>query len=158
MNASRAGMGDDPLLHPSLGDAAAGSVAFREPWNPRSMFYVAFLGGALPLLAIAVLNAGRHGLGRREAGQVTAITATALLPTVLIAGLMELDPSALQLIARFAGVLAYVAVLPLFRRSQRLFENRGGEWSSLWVPGAMAVGAGGAIQRLTLYAVNGGIG
>lgn len=158
MDARRAGMGDDPLLNPSLSDGAAAAIALREPWNPRSMFYVALLGGALPFMAIAVLNAGRHGFDRREVSQVTAIAGSAVLVALMIAGVADLGSSGVQVLARSAGVLAYVAVLPRFRLSQRLFENRGGTWSSLWVPGMLAVGMGGTIQRLALYAVDGGIG
>lgn len=154
MGPNRSDMHDDPLLRPSLDDTVP-STSFRDPWNPTSMFYVAFFGGALPFLAIAVANARRHALGKRTMMVVAGITAAALVAAVVLVAVLELDSRDVRFAARGAGVLAYLAVLPLFRPSQRLFEHHDREWASLWGPGLAAVLVGGAVQALLLYPFSG---
>lgn len=120
------------------------------------MFYVAFFGGVVSLAMIAVANARRHGLGRDARVKVATVVLLGLVAAVVTAVLLDPDARALRYIGRGTGLLAFLAIVPLFRASERVYEHRGAEWASLWGPGLVAVLVGGLVQGVLLWLVAGG--
>lgn len=144
----------DDLLQPSV---TRESEERRPPWRLQSQFWVAFLGGALACATIAIGNAGRLGVPRKQRWLMAGLTALTL--AILFAlwiqqpparGFMELSRSGnMRLYSRIAAIALYLAFAAIQRKADARYQVfTGGKYESLWTEGAAAVVVMGTLQTL----------
>jgi hypothetical protein len=127
------------LLQPTIRTRRRGSAA--RPWRLWSQFWVAFLGGVLPMALIAYLNARRLGLERRRRLLVLAVGAlgvVAILPVaytpagdVLPLELQQLQRGA-HVVSRAVAVVLFLVFARLQEPRDRLYGVTGAGYDSLW--------------------------
>ena len=151
----------DELLRPTIGAGVDLSV---RPWRLKSQTYVAFFGGAISATLIAFFNAHRLGV---DAGARRLILLTGAIGFVLSSAAQILlerllgssDPyAAVPTIASTVVAVVCSIVQQRFQRPMdRAVQLRGIEYRSLWGPGIAAVLAGGIIDSLVYYVVDGAL-
>lgn len=149
----------DDLLQPTItGNVVRGA----RPWRLSSQFWVAFFGGALACGTIAIINAGRLGVSRRQRWVMAALTALTL--AILLALWFQRTAADfstfwrgardLRIYGRIASVALYLAMAAIQRRrdaQHQVFADA--EYASLWGPGLAAVFGLGTVQPLLLAGI-----
>ncbi len=149
-------MTDDDLLQPSV---KRDDEERRPPWRLQSQFWVAFVGGALACATIAIENAARLGVPRKQRWLMAGLTAVTL--AVLFALGMQQPPARsfielsrsreMRLYSRIAAVALYLAFAAIQRKADGHYQVfTRGEYASLWSAGAAAVIVVGTLQTLLL--------
>lgn len=156
---------DDDLFKPTLSaDPVAKKDKKAEPWRVTSQLWVAFFGGVLPLTAIAYINSKRLMMSVKEQRQILMIGVAGYLLSFGLAyvleqaGVMEnLQSNEGRLVFRFVGravaVLTYLVIARQQRSAERIFQFGGGEYSSLWGPGLLAIIVLEIVSRVVLVLI-----
>lgn len=149
---------DDELLQPTVRNDAPPRGRGSRPWRLQPQFWVAFLGGALACGTIAILNAGRLGIPRKQRWMMGGLTA--LTVGVLLALWMRQPPAPtfvkftaaardMRLYARIAAVVLYLGLAAMQRKADAHYQVFSeGEYDSLWLPGIGAILVAGTVQTL----------
>jgi hypothetical protein len=130
----------------------------RLPWQLGSQVFVAFFGGPLAVMIIAVLNGLRLRMGRSDLALMATIGVVGTAAGVLAAGLLDGDTP--RLLVQVAGVLTYGPLHLLQRSPDRVHstfsphEDPAEDYGSLWAPGFAAVVAGWLVQAPLVLAVD----
>jgi hypothetical protein len=139
------------LLTPTLAGHRPRDWGSRLPWRVSSQLYVAFLGGPLAVLLVALLNAPRLRLGGRTVALIVAVGVAGTVAGVLAAALVPGD-TAPRLVVQLAGVASYGALYLLQRSPDRIHstfsphEDPDDDYASLWRPGLAAIVAAWLVQ------------
>lgn len=147
----------DDLLQPTLADRAAATDTAR-PWRLLSQFYVAVLGGALAVTAIALINARRLRLASTQQTAIALAGTAGFAATLAIAALLGQTPEQRWLV-RVAAVAAWGGMYAVQRSADRIYGFHEGDvgYASMWIPGTIAAVVGGLIQWPLVVAVAGGL-
>ena len=128
----------DDLLQPTVAPAEKRPL----PWRVSSQFWVAFFGGIPGVTAIAFLNARRLGVSTRKQGMILFAACVACVAfVVLLVVLRAFDTSAsiLRIAGRSVGVALYLVLAQIQAEDDGRHQVfGGGEYASLWLPGAIA--------------------
>ena len=150
----------DDLFAPSLrGVRRAPLPEGSRPWRLGSQLYVGFFGGALPVAAIAWVNAGRVGVPASRRRLIPLIGLAGVVATIAAAVVGGTDlGSTNRLIARIAGVVTFGLLFLVQRPFDRVYHSftEGDEeqiYDRMWGPGLAATVGLGLIQVLLLVAV-----
>lgn len=134
------------LLSPSLQEHVPRARDAAKPWRLGSQVYVAFFGGVLAATLIAVLNARRLRMPRRETLKILAAAALGLVGLEVLAYVVgSADETgqgvrvAMRVLALAAWGLMYLVQRP-YDRVYSAFsrEDEDEEYSSLIIPGLLA--------------------
>lgn len=146
----------DDLLQPSVSNAPPRV----RPWRLGSQFWVAFLGGALAVATIAILNAARLRISSRQRWLMIAMTAVTMAALIalwlqhpLATDLRSFAKTSreLRVYGRIAAVLLYLALAAMQRKADAHYQVfYEGEYAPLWGAGTAAVLIGGSVQTLVL--------
>ena len=147
----------DDLLQPTLAERTAAPSTVR-PWRLLSQFYVAVLGGALAVTAIALVNARRLRLSTSQQACIAVAGAVGFAATLTIAAIVGQTVEQRWLV-RVAAVVAWGGMYAIQRSADRIQGFHEGEegYDSMWIPGTIACVAGGVIQWPLVAAVAGGL-
>lgn len=147
----------DDLLQPTLADRAAATGTAR-PWRLLSQFYVAALGGALAVTAIALVNARRLRLASTQQAAIAIAGAAGFAATLAIAAVLG-QTAEQRWLVRVAAVAAWGGMYAVQRSADRIHGFHEGDegYASMWIPGTLAAVAGGLIQWPLVVAVAGGL-
>lgn len=147
----------DDLLQPSLADRAAATGTAR-PWRLLSQFYVAALGGALAVTAIALINARRLQLTSAQQTVIALAGTAGLGATLAIAAILG-QTAEQRWLVRVAAVAAWGGMYAVQRSADRIYGFHEGDegYGSMWIPGTIAAVAGGLMQWPLVVAVAGGL-
>lgn len=144
---------DDELFRPTIETEPAPLSA--PAWQPDSIVYPAFFGGALAATVLGLINGRRLGLrigplvGIAAAG-VAAIAGRALATAALDAR------SGLRLLGSIAGLAVWGVIMLFQKRPFRIYTARDREPASLVWPGiAAAIGCGLVEVLFMVMLVNG---
>lgn len=147
----------DDLLQPSVSNNEPRPA---RPWRLRSQFWVAFFGGALAGATIAILNAARLGIPRKQRWLMIGLTAVTLAALIalwlqhpLATDLRSFAKTSreMRIYGRIAAVLLYLALAAMQRRADSEYQVFSeGEYAPLWGAGTAAVLIGGSIQTLLI--------
>jgi hypothetical protein len=140
----------DDLLEPVLGERPPA----QRPWRLGSQIYVAILGGALAVGAVAVLNARRLRLSVREQLAIAAAALVAEALLIVVAQAADLGGQA-RLVSALAGAATYGVAWLVQRSADRVFafHAKGDDdpYASLLPVGAAAVIAARLIEIVLIY-------
>jgi hypothetical protein len=151
----------EDLFAPSLqGEARVEPLTEGErPWQLSSQFYVAFIGGALAVTAIAWLNAKRLRASSETQRWILVLGALGVVASVVVSYLLYGDNfgSATRIGYRVVAVLLAGAFYKLLQPADRVYSFRSPvpedeQYDSMWVPGLIATFAGGAVQLGIVFA------
>jgi drug/metabolite transporter (DMT)-like permease len=152
---------DDDLFAPSLQDEARVEALTEgeRPWHLSSQFYVAFIGGALAVTAIAWLNARRLRAPEETRRWIVILGVLGVVASVVASYLLYGSDysSATRLGYRVVAVLLALAFYKLLQPADRVYSFRSpvGEdeqYDSMWIPGLIATLVGGAILLGIVFA------
>jgi len=154
----------DDLFTPSLrGVVRKPRTEGSRPWRLGSQFYVAFLGGALAVAAIAWFNSERLGMRPSTRRWIPVIGIAGCIASVLAAVATGADLGGAQRLAvRVGGVATFGALYLLQRAPDRVYHafTEGDDevlYDSLWIPGLAATIGLGIVQALLLAAALGAV-
>ena len=151
----------EDLFAPSLqGEARVEPLTEGErPWQISSQFYVAFIGGALAVTAIAWLNAKRLRASSETQRWILVLGALGVVASVVVSYLLYGDNfgSATRIGYRVVAVLLAGAFYKLLQPADRVYSFRSPvpedeQYDAMWVPGLIATFAGGAVQLGIVFA------
>ena len=152
---------DDDLFAPSLQDEARIEplTEGERPWHLSSQFYVAFIGGALAVTAIAWLNAKRLRAPGETRRWILILGALGVVASVVVSYVLYGNDfgSATRIGYRVVAVLLAGAFYKLLQPADRVYSFRSPDdedeqYDSMWVPGLIATFVGGAIQLGIVFA------
>jgi len=150
---------DGDLLAPTLGDHRPRSADAPAPWELGSQVYVAFIGGALAVTAIAYLNSQRLGAPRRARVMIVVIGLLSFAAILIVAALIGQEedlPAGARVALQLVAVAGWGLMFLIQRPYERIFEAFADtEHPSLLGPGLVAVLTLGAIQLMAVLAVIG---
>ncbi len=145
---------DMDLFSPTLRDSVPRALPTgKKPWRLASQFWVAFLGGALAVTAIAYINSRRLGMPIAKQRLILLLGVVALLATIGLtyymlgqgSGSRELSRQ-VRIGGRIIAVLLFLAYYQLQKGADRLYNyytDDEEEYDSLLKPGfAAALGMG----------------
>lgn len=162
---SRAWTGTDPYSAFQMPDGRW--VPLDKPWPLASQFWVALIGGILPAVVIAWLNAprlklsGSARIGMLLLGLLGMVLAVAVALWLIDVRGVELPRGKLlmgQLSLRLVGVGLFPLLAGIQAGSQRTYGKNVGVFGRLWAPGLIAVAllsplsgflVGWVVQRLS---------
>jgi hypothetical protein len=129
----------DELLRPTVAPPAPRGPL---PWRVSSQFWVAFIGGAPAVTAIAFLNAGRLGASASKRRWILIAGGAAFLLSIALMGwlgTMEEHRRTARIGVRVIAVLLYLVLARIQRDDDGRHQVFGsGEYASLWIPGIVA--------------------
>lgn len=147
------------LLTPTLAEHRPRSSDAPAPWNLGSQVYVAFLGGALAVTAIAYLNSARLEAPTRTRMVILLIGLLSFASILVVAALLgqgEDTPSGFRVALQLVAVAGWGLMFLIQRPYERIFETFDDtEHASLVWPGLAAIVTLGALQLLAVVAVIG---
>ncbi|WP_433248719.1 hypothetical protein ACQPYK_01040 [Streptosporangium sp. CA-135522] len=127
-----------------------------RPWRLQSQGYVALFGGCIAVTAIALINATRLGVPMKGRAFI-ACTGLVGLALVLAMILNGVSPAAYTPLAMLPAVVVHIVQAGVQKPYDRgvLLLSRGKEHAPMWLPGAVAVAAGGLLEPVVLIALEG---
>ena len=129
----------DELFSPTIQERPS---AGKPPWQPESLVYPAFFGGALAAATLGVLNGRRLGLSRGQLLLIAAAGLASVVGRLVVVDHLDADQG-IRFSGTVAGVLVWLVVMAFQRKPFRVFSYRGGEAAGLVGPGfAAAIGCG----------------
>jgi hypothetical protein len=131
---------DDELFRPTIETEPAPASA--PPWQPDSIAYPAFFGGALAGTVLGLINGRRLGLRIGPLLCIAAAGAAAIAARALATAALDAR-SGTRLLGSIAGLAVWGVVLAFQKRPFRIYSARDREPASLVWPGiAAAIGCG----------------
>lgn len=140
----------DELLRPTVPDEAPRPDDER-PMRLGSQFYVAFFGGAVAAMLIALLNCAALGLPARKRWIIAGLGLLGLAASGLVMGVAGLDADGNDtgLVVRVIGVVAWGGMYLVQRSADRVYSYRSkgdDAYDSMWTAGIAVVLAGAFAQ------------
>ncbi|MEN6371606.1 MAG: hypothetical protein ABFD64_06280 [Armatimonadota bacterium] len=151
----------DDLLSPTLGDQQL-QPAGRKPWQPTSLLYVAFFGGALAYTVIALINGRRIGLSKDKQNLIMLLGFIGLVASFImhyffpvIDGNFTLHTEnklSIRLGDRIIGTALYLICSSFMNEANRIYQYRCKTgYESLLGTGIAAVVGLGSAQLIIIY-------
>lgn len=159
------GQRPDDLLAPTLGNEQQPPAKSKnKPWQPQSMFYVAFFGGALAYAVIAIINGRRIGLSKSYINLIVLLCFVGLVASFFMHSVFPVIDSnfvfhrenrlAIKFGDRVIGVVLSLICASFINEANRIYQYRYNTgYESLVGPGIAATVGLGSLQLVLIYAI-----
>ncbi|GAA4182239.1 hypothetical protein GCM10022252_07790 [Streptosporangium oxazolinicum] len=128
-----------------------------RPWRLQSQGYVALLGGAAAVTAIALMNAARLDVPKRGRALIVGTGLLGLIVDVALIWDTRVSSSTYTVLSVLLVLVVHVTQVAVQRPHDRgaPLLSRGKDHAPMWLAGAVAILAGGALHYLVVATLEG---
>lgn len=142
----------EDIYQPSLIDVTEDRT---RSYEVSHLFFVAFIGGIIAIVALGIHNAKSLKLEKKYIGTLTILGSILIIGKLVIIyaigqGILKIDENYIKLLGRIIGVACFFIFYVFLNKPYKDHLAIGGETKSLWKPGFLACLISGFIDLITI--------